>query len=73
VTSLYYKSRKRELKTRPINECRYDVRLKFKSEESTRQRIDFCESVVLNHFAIKAFYNNFALRGTINWIHLIVP
>jgi hypothetical protein len=27
---------KRELKTRPINECRYDERLKIKGEESTR-------------------------------------
>jgi hypothetical protein len=32
-------------------------------------RIDFCESVVLNHFAIKAF---FTLRNN-NWIQLIVP
>jgi hypothetical protein len=27
---------KRELKTRPIYECRYDARLKTKVEESTR-------------------------------------
>jgi len=33
---LYYESIKRELKTRPINECRCDERLKTKAEESTR-------------------------------------
>jgi hypothetical protein len=33
---LYYKSTKRELQTRPINECRCDERLKSKVEESTR-------------------------------------
>jgi hypothetical protein len=33
---LYYESTKEELKTRPINECRYDERLKTKVEESTR-------------------------------------
>jgi hypothetical protein len=33
---LYYESIKRELKTRPINECRCDERLKAKGEESTR-------------------------------------
>jgi hypothetical protein len=33
---LYYESIKRELKTRPINECRCDERLKTKDEESTR-------------------------------------
>jgi hypothetical protein len=32
----YYESRKRELKTRPIYECRCDKRLKPKSEKSTR-------------------------------------
>ncbi len=32
----YYESRKRELKTRPIYECRCDERLKTKVEESTR-------------------------------------
>ena len=31
----YYESRKRELKTRPIYECRCDERLKTKSEKST--------------------------------------
>jgi hypothetical protein len=31
---VYYESIKRELKTRPIYECRYDERLKTKSEES---------------------------------------
>ena len=29
---VYYESRKRELKTRPIYECRYDERLKSKTE-----------------------------------------
>ena len=33
---LYYESIKRELKTRPINECQCDERLKTKVEESTR-------------------------------------
>ena len=33
---LHYESIKRELKTRPINECRFDERLKTKDEESTR-------------------------------------
>ncbi len=33
---VYYKSRKRELETRPIYECRCDERLKTKAEESTR-------------------------------------
>ncbi len=33
---VYYESRQRELKTRPIYECRYDERLKAKSEKSTR-------------------------------------
>ena len=33
---LYYESIKRELQTRPINECRCDERLETKVEESTR-------------------------------------
>jgi hypothetical protein len=33
---VYYESRKRELKTRPIYECRCDERLKTKDEKSTR-------------------------------------
>ena len=33
---VYYESIKRELKTRPIYECRCDERLKTKDEESTR-------------------------------------
>jgi hypothetical protein len=33
---VYYESIKRELKTRPIYECRCDERLKTKTEESTR-------------------------------------
>jgi hypothetical protein len=33
---LYYESIKRELKTRPINECRCDERLETQVEESTR-------------------------------------
>jgi hypothetical protein len=36
ITFLYYESIKWELKTRPTNECRYDERLKTKTEESTR-------------------------------------
>ena len=32
---VYYESRKRELKTRPVYECRCDERLKTKSEKST--------------------------------------
>ena len=33
---VYYESLKGELQKRPIYECRYDERLKTKSEESTR-------------------------------------
>ena len=33
---VYYESIKRELKTRPIYECRCDERLKTNTEESTR-------------------------------------
>jgi hypothetical protein len=36
IKTLYYESIKPELKTRPINECRCDERLKTKAEESTR-------------------------------------
>ncbi len=36
VRVVYYESIKRELKTRPIYECRCDERLKTKAEESTR-------------------------------------
>ena len=36
VRVVYYESIKRELKTRPIYECRCDERLKTKVEESTR-------------------------------------
>ena len=32
---VYYESIKREIKTRPIYECRCDERLKTKAEEST--------------------------------------
>jgi hypothetical protein len=35
VSFLYSDSRKRELKTRPMYECRCDERLKTKSEKST--------------------------------------
>jgi hypothetical protein len=34
--TVYYVSRKRDLKTRPIYECRCDERRKTKSEKSTR-------------------------------------
>ena len=33
---VYYESRKRDLKTRPIYKCRCDESLKTKSEKSTR-------------------------------------
>jgi hypothetical protein len=33
---VYYESRKREIKTRPIYECQCDERLKTKSQKSTR-------------------------------------
>jgi hypothetical protein len=36
VPLVYYESRKRELKTRPLYECRCDERLKAKDEKSTR-------------------------------------
>ncbi len=35
-TTVYYESRKRDLKTRPIYECRCDERLKTKAQKSTR-------------------------------------
>jgi hypothetical protein len=35
IRPVYHESRKRELKTRPIYECRCDERLKTKSEKST--------------------------------------
>ncbi len=38
---VYYESRKRELKTRPIYECRCDERLKTKAEKSTRLESTF--------------------------------
>ena len=37
VVRIYYESRKREVKTRPMYECRCDERLKTKSEKSTRR------------------------------------
>jgi hypothetical protein len=49
----YYESIKRELKKRPINECRCDERLKTKDEESTRLRYTgFLRE--LEHLKIKA-------------------
>jgi hypothetical protein len=36
VVIMIHESRKRELKTRPIYECRCDERLKTKHEKSTR-------------------------------------
>ena len=33
---VYYETINRELKIKPISECRYDERLKTKDEESTR-------------------------------------
>ena len=36
VVVVYYESIKRELKTKPIYECRCDERLKTRVEESTR-------------------------------------
>ena len=36
IMNRYYESIKREIKIRPIYECRYDERLKTKAEESTR-------------------------------------
>jgi hypothetical protein len=36
IRFVYYESIKRELKTRPIYECRCDERLKTKAQESTR-------------------------------------
>ncbi len=36
MTVVYYESLKRELKTIPIKECRFDERLQTRAEESTR-------------------------------------
>jgi hypothetical protein len=49
---LYYESINRELKTRPINECRYDERLKTKVEESTRLTYT-CLHGELEHLKLK--------------------
>ena len=35
IVVVYYESMNRELKTRPVYECRYDERLKTKGEEYT--------------------------------------
>jgi hypothetical protein len=35
IVVVYYESMNRELKTRPVYECRYDERLKTKVEECT--------------------------------------
>jgi hypothetical protein len=49
---LYHESIKREQKTRPINECRCDERLKTKTEESTR--LTYTGLIVeLEHLKIK--------------------
>ena len=49
---VYYESIKRELKRRLIYECRYDERLKTKTEESTR--LAYTGLVVeLEHLKIK--------------------
>ena len=49
---VYYESLKRELKTKPLNECRCDERLKTRVEESTRLR---CPGLVeeLEHLKIE--------------------
>ncbi len=49
---VYYESIKRELKTRPIYECRCDERLKTNVEESTRLT---CTGLIgeLEHLKIK--------------------
>ncbi len=36
VLFVYYESRKRDLQTRPLYECRFDERLKTRVEKSTR-------------------------------------
>jgi hypothetical protein len=36
VVVVYYESLQRDLKTKPINECRCDERLQTRVEESTR-------------------------------------
>jgi hypothetical protein len=36
IVGIYYEAIKRDLKRRPIYECRYDERLKAKAEGSTR-------------------------------------
>jgi hypothetical protein len=50
--SAYYESRKRELKTRPICECRCDERLKTKDEKSTLLTYDGLRGE-LEHLNIK--------------------
>ena len=42
VIVVYYESLKRELKTKPIYEFRFDERLKTKVEESTRLVCALC-------------------------------
>jgi hypothetical protein len=52
LSVVYYESRKRELKTRPIYECQCNERLKTKTEKSTR--LTFTGSLgELEHLKIK--------------------
>ncbi len=55
--AVYYESMKRDLKTRPIYECRCDERLKTKAEKSTR--LAYTEFLgELEHQQIETFIMN---------------
>ena len=57
---VYYESMKRELKTRPIYECRCHEKLKTKAEESTRLVYNLYNGLLgdLEHLKIKTRLTN---------------
>ncbi len=57
----YSESRKRELKTKPIYECRSDERLKTKSERSAR--LSYTEFITLSCSEDSEGEENFFLSG----------
>ncbi len=59
---VYYESRKRDLKTRPIYECRCDERIKTKVEKSTR--LSMCFEVIGTPSTFKLTRKSEVLRGT---------
>jgi hypothetical protein len=77
---VYYESRKRELKTRPIYECRCDERLKTiktKAEKSTRLfyfRLAFGERNIFFDFFLKClFVISFFLISRNSTLSMVAP